>query len=66
MSIIATINLCCFLTLPKVLIGFKRMVSTKEPLINYNKNIMMTNENYMVAFQQKIMRKEATTQKWDV
>jgi hypothetical protein len=66
MSIAATTNLHCFLILPKVLIKSNHLVSTKEPLIDYNKNTMMTSEDYVVVFQQKFVKKEATTQKWDV
>lgn len=50
-----------FLTLPKVPIKSHYQVSKEEPLINYNKNIVMTNEHYMVALEQKLARKEATT-----
>jgi len=41
-------------------------MSTKEPLVNYIKNIMMISEDYVVAFPQKFVRNKATTQKWDV
>lgn len=66
MSITTTTNLHYFLTLPRVLIKSDHVISTKEPLVNYIKNIMMISEDYVVAFPQKIVRNEATTQKWDV
>jgi hypothetical protein len=36
-------------------------MSYEEPLIGYNKNIMMTNEHYLAIFEQKLVRKEAIT-----
>jgi hypothetical protein len=36
-------------------------VSNEEPFNNYNKNIMMTNEHYVVALEQNLARKEVTT-----
>jgi hypothetical protein len=38
-------------------------VSNEEPLINYNKNMMMMNEHYVATFEQKLVKKETTTQK---
>jgi hypothetical protein len=35
-------------------------VSNEEPLIDYNKNIMMTSEHYLAILEQKLVRKEAT------
>jgi hypothetical protein len=50
-----------FLTLLKAPIKSHYQVSNEKPLINYNKNIMMTSEHYVVALEQKVVRKEATT-----
>jgi len=50
-----------FLTLPKVPMKSHYQVSNEEPLINYKKNIMMINEHYVVALEQKLARREATT-----
>jgi hypothetical protein len=66
MLIATTTDLRCLLILPKFLIKSNHLVLTKEFFINHDINITMTNENYVVAFQQKIVKKEATTQKWDV
>jgi hypothetical protein len=41
-------------------------VSNEKLLINYNKNIMMTNEHYLTRLEQKLAKKEAVTQKQDV
>jgi len=50
-----------FLTLPKAPIKSHHQVSNEEPLINYKKNIMMTNGLYVVALEQNLARKEVTT-----
>jgi len=33
----------------------------EEPLIDYNNNVMMTSEHYLVIFEQKLVRTKATT-----
>jgi hypothetical protein len=53
-------NLHHFLTLPKVPNKSYHRVSNEEPLIDYNKNIMMTSEHYLAILEQKLVRKEAT------
>jgi hypothetical protein len=47
-----------FLTLLEIPIRFSHQVSIKEPLTNYNKNIMMTNEHYVVTLERKMKRKK--------
>jgi hypothetical protein len=36
-------------------------MSNEKPLIDYNKNIIIMNEHYLVAFEQKMVRKEVAT-----
>jgi hypothetical protein len=50
-----------FMTLPEVLNKSYHKVSNEEPLIDYNKNIMMTSEHYLAILEQKLVRKKATT-----
>jgi hypothetical protein len=56
-----TPNLHCFLTLPEVPNKSHHRMSNEKPLIDYNKSIMIMNENYLVAFEQKMVRKEVPT-----
>jgi hypothetical protein len=56
-------NLHHFLTLLEVPSKSYHRMSNEEPLIDYNKNIMMTSEHYPVILKQKLVRKEALTRK---
>jgi hypothetical protein len=57
MLVIPIANLHKFLTLLEVPVKFSHQMSIAKPLIDYNKNIMMTNEHYVSAFEQKMARK---------
>jgi hypothetical protein len=50
-----------FLTLLKVPNKSHHKMSNEKPLIDYNKSIMIMNEYYLVAFEQKLVRKEIAT-----
>ncbi len=41
-------------------------MSNNKSLIDYNKNIMMMSERYLITLQQKLARKEITTQEKNV
>jgi hypothetical protein len=49
MLVIPIANLHKFLTLLEVPVKFSHQMSIAKPLIDYNKNIMMTNEHYVVT-----------------
>jgi hypothetical protein len=56
-SINIILNLHHFLTLLKVSSKSHRKVLNEELLIDYNKNIMMMNEHYLVTLKQKLAMK---------
>jgi hypothetical protein len=56
-----TPNLHRFFTLPEVPNKSHHRMSNEKPLIDYNKSIMIMNEHYLVAFEQKMVRKEIPT-----
>jgi hypothetical protein len=49
MLVIPIVYLHCFLTIPKAPIKSNRKMSAKQPLIDYSKIIIMTNEHFVVA-----------------
>jgi hypothetical protein len=53
-----SIEISCFLTLPKVPFRSTHQPSTEEPLIHYSNNIMMTNDHSVKVFEQKMACKE--------
>jgi len=57
-SIDITFGLHRFLTLLEVPNKSHHRMSNEKPSIDYNKNIMIMNEHYLVAFEQKLVRKE--------
>jgi hypothetical protein len=60
-----TLSLHRFSTLPEVPNKSHHRMSNEKPLIDY-KSIMIMNEHYLVAFEQKMVRKEVPTQDQDV
>lgn len=52
-----------FLTLPEVPSKSYHIMSNEKPLIDYNKNIMMMSEHYLVIFEQQLVRKEVMIRK---
>jgi hypothetical protein len=65
-SINLTPTLHHFLTLHEVPNKSHYKMSNNKSLIDYNKNIMMMSERYLITLQQKLARKEITTQEKNV
>jgi hypothetical protein len=53
-----TLGLHHFLSLLEVPNKSHDKMSNEKPLIDYSRSIMIMNEHYLVAFEQKLVRKE--------
>lgn len=54
-------SMCQVLILPKAPTPSTRWVPIEEPLVDYNKNITMTSNHYVIKLDQKLQHKEVAT-----